>query len=142
MKERNRIEKMAMGKWWKIGVVVAVIGIVRELSKQYGWDKDAGIKVLGEWSDRLGVWAMPVFIGVHTLTLALCLPYAVFFEAASSLLFGFFPAVLCVFLAKLLGASLSFWIGRFFSFCLTFNYFSVLFIIDLLMGLVITMNFL
>ncbi|KAJ4720373.1 TVP38/TMEM64 family membrane protein [Melia azedarach] len=103
---------MAMGKWWKIGVVVAVIGIVRELSKQYGWDKDAGIKVLGEWSDRLGVWAMPVFIGVHTLTLALCLPYAVFFEAASSLLFGFFPAVLCVFLAKLLGASLSFWIGR------------------------------
>ncbi|XP_031269527.1 uncharacterized protein LOC116127968 [Pistacia vera] len=101
-----------MAKWWKIGLIVAVIAILRQLSKQYGWDKDATIKFLGEWSDQLGVWAMPAFVGLHTLTIALCLPYAVFFEAAASLLFGFFPAVLCVFSAKLLGASLSFWIGR------------------------------
>jgi len=60
----------------------------------------------------LGIWAIPVYVLVHTLTLALCLPSAVFFEAAASLLFGFFPAVLCVFAAKVLGASLSFWIGR------------------------------
>ncbi|CAN1856534.1 hypothetical protein LINPERHAP1_LOCUS42107 [Linum perenne] len=56
---------------------------------------------------------MPLYVGVHSLTLALCLPFAVFFEAAASLLFGFFPALLCVFSAKVLGASLSFWIGRF-----------------------------
>jgi membrane protein DedA with SNARE-associated domain len=57
---------------------------------------------------------MPVYVGIHTITLAFCLPYAVFFEAGASLLFGFLPAVLCVFSAKLLGASLSFWIGRYF----------------------------
>ncbi|KAM5568424.1 hypothetical protein ABKV19_016138 [Rosa sericea] len=99
-------------KWWTIGVAVAMLGTVREVSKQYGWDKDALIKVFAELSDRLGVWAIPIYVAIHTLTLALCLPYAVFFEAAASMLFGFFPAVLCVFAAKLLGASLSFWIGR------------------------------
>ncbi|KAH0992080.1 hypothetical protein GBA52_003563 [Prunus armeniaca] len=102
-----------MGKrWWTIGLVVGIIGIGRELTKLYGWDKDALLKVFGELSDRLGVWAIPLYVAIHTLTLALCLPYAIFFEAAASLLFGFFPAVLCVFAAKLLGASLSFWIGR------------------------------
>lgn len=104
-----------MGKrWWTIGLVVGIMGIGRELTKLYGWDKDALLKVFGELSDRLGVWAIPLYVAIHTLTLALCLPYAIFFEAAASLLFGFFPAVLCVFAAKLLGASLSFWIGRYF----------------------------
>lgn len=104
-----------MGKWWKIGAAVAIIAIARELSKRSGWggfDRDAALSLFQQWSDRLGVWAIPVYIGLHTLTLALCLPYAVFFEAGASILFGFFPAVLCVFSAKLLGASLSFWIGR------------------------------
>lgn len=100
-------------KWWAIGVAVAILGTVREVSKQYGWDKDVLIKVFSELSDRLGIWAIPLYVAIHTLTLALCLPYAVFFEAAASMLFGFFPAVLCVFAAKLLGASLSFWIGRY-----------------------------
>uniref|UniRef100_A0A2N9FVT2 VTT domain-containing protein n=1 Tax=Fagus sylvatica TaxID=28930 RepID=A0A2N9FVT2_FAGSY len=100
-------------KWWIIAVV-GIIGIgVREVSKRYGWEKEEAMKVLETLSDRLGVWAMPAYVGVHTLTLALCLPSAVFFEAASSLIFGFFPAVLCVFSAKVLAASLSFWIGRF-----------------------------
>lgn len=88
------------------------VGTARELSKRYGWDKEGGMKALREWSDRLGVWAIPAYVGVHTLTLALCLPYAVFFEAAASLIFGFFPAVVCVFSAKVLAASLSFGIGR------------------------------
>ncbi|XP_065854740.1 uncharacterized protein [Euphorbia lathyris] len=101
-----------MNKWWKVAAVVAFIAIARELSKQAGWDKDAAIQLFAAWSDRLGIWAMPVYVGIHTLTLALCLPYAVFFEAGASLLFGFFPAVFCVFSAKILGASLSFWIGR------------------------------
>ena len=101
-------------KWWIIAVV-GIIGIgVREVSKRYGWEKEEAMKVLETLSDRLGVWAMPAYVGVHTLTLALCLPSAVFFEAASSLIFGFFPAVLCVFSAKVLAASLSFWIGRFY----------------------------
>ncbi|KAJ6341429.1 hypothetical protein OIU78_009574, partial [Salix suchowensis] len=73
--------------------------------------KDEALQLLGELSDRLGVWAMPVYVGIHTIALALCLPCAVFFEAGASLLFGFLPAVLCVFSAKVLGASLSFWVG-------------------------------
>ncbi|KAF2311888.1 hypothetical protein GH714_027157 [Hevea brasiliensis] len=89
-----------MPKWWKVAVVVGIVGIFRELSKQLGWDKDAALQVFALWSDRLGMWAMPVYVGIHTLTLALCLPYAVFFEAGASLLFGFLPAVLCVFSAK------------------------------------------
>lgn len=99
-------------RWWIIAVVIVLVGTARELSKRYGWDKEGGMKALREWSDRLGVWAIPAYVGVHTLTLALCLPYAVFFEAAASLIFGFFPAVVCVFSAKVLAASLSFGIGR------------------------------
>ncbi|KAK2634712.1 hypothetical protein Ddye_029504 [Dipteronia dyeriana] len=103
---------MKMGKWWKIGVGVVIIAIVRELSNRYGWDREASINLLRDYSNRLGFWAIPAFVGVHALSISLCLPCAVFLEAAASLIFGFFPAVLCVFSAKLLGASLSFWIGR------------------------------
>ncbi|KAF0897086.1 hypothetical protein E2562_033636 [Oryza meyeriana var. granulata] len=34
------------------------------------------------------------------------------FAGAAALVFGFLPGVACVFSAKVLGASLSFWIGR------------------------------
>ncbi|KAL9386748.1 hypothetical protein Peur_019872 [Populus x canadensis] len=102
-----------MGKGWKVAAVIGLTAIIaREMNKQFGWDKDAALQLFVEWSNRLGVWAMPVYVGIHTITLAFCLPYAVFFEAGASLLFGFLPAVLCVFSAKVLGASLSFWIGR------------------------------
>ena len=112
---------------WGVGVVV-VVGIItgKEVSKNYGLDKDALMEVFKRLSDQLGIWAIPAYVGVHTLTLALCLPSAVFFEAAASLLFGFFPAVLCVFSAKVLAASLSFWIGRYtypFHFCFSRLYF-------------------
>ncbi|KAK9277169.1 hypothetical protein L1049_006708 [Liquidambar formosana] len=100
-----------MARLWAVGAVVALI-IGLRLSSQYGWDKDAALDVFRQLSDRMGIWAIPAYVGIHTLTLALCLPCAVFFEAVASLLFGFFPAVLCVFSAKILGASLSFWIGR------------------------------
>ncbi|PIN23192.1 putative membrane protein [Handroanthus impetiginosus] len=97
---------------------VALVGVVvmrNQLGKQLGWDKgkdSAVMQWLREMSDRLGYWAIPVYVGVHTVSLALCLPCAVFFEAGASILFGFLPALLCVFSAKVLGASLSFWIGR------------------------------
>lgn len=111
-----------MGKWWKLAAVVGLVAVMRELSKHLGWDKDAALQLFGALSDRLGIWAMPVYVGIHTLTLALCLPYAVFFEAGASLLFGFLPAVVCVFSAKVCGASLSFWIGRYFHFLSLFLY--------------------
>ncbi|GFZ20969.1 SNARE associated Golgi protein family [Actinidia rufa] len=98
------------GRWAAVAAMVAIIGVLaRGLG---GWDKETAVEWLRKMSDRLGIWAIPAYVGLHTVTLALCLPYAVFFEAGASILFGFFPAVLCVFSAKLLGASLSFWIGR------------------------------
>ena len=99
--------------WWKVAVVVGLVAVLRGYARTHGWDKDAALNLLSEWKGRLGVWAIPLYVSIHTLSIALCLPSAVFLEAASSLLFGFLPAVLCVFSAKLLGASLSFWIGRF-----------------------------
>ncbi|KAI3916926.1 hypothetical protein MKW98_014387 [Papaver atlanticum] len=102
-----------LGKLTKLGVVIGIIAILRSISKQYGWDKEEAIIFFKHLSNELGFWAIPLYVLTHTITLALCLPYAVFFEAGASLLFGFFPAVLCVFCAKVLGASLSFWIGRF-----------------------------
>ncbi|CAI9756395.1 unnamed protein product [Fraxinus pennsylvanica] len=108
-----------MGRiWGLVVVVVAVVGVVMmrtQLGNQLGWDRSkhsALMQWLRDMTDRLGCWAIPAYVGVHTLTLALCLPYAVFFEAVASVLFGFLPALLCVFSAKILGASLSFWIGR------------------------------
>ncbi|XVE86413.1 hypothetical protein DITRI_Ditri18aG0032500 [Diplodiscus trichospermus] len=107
---------MKMGKWFRIGALVCAIAIGKlyggDLGLGLGLDKDAALRLFQQWSDRLGIWAIPLYVALHTLTLSLCLPYAVFFEAGASLLFGFFPAVLCVFAAKLLGASLSFLIGR------------------------------
>ncbi|KAF5443662.1 hypothetical protein F2P56_036200 [Juglans regia] len=52
-------------------------------------------------------------LGVHTPTLPLCLPYAVFFDVAASLIFGFFPAGRCVFSVKVLARFPLFWVGRF-----------------------------
>ncbi|XP_028789665.1 transmembrane protein 41B-like [Neltuma alba] len=105
---------MGMGRWLKIAVLVGILGIFRGLIKNYGWDwdKDVAIQILKDQYDKLGIWAIPLYVAIHTLSLALCLPSSVFLEAAASLLFGFFPALLCVFSAKVLGASLSFWIGR------------------------------
>ncbi|KAK4402551.1 hypothetical protein Sango_0995800 [Sesamum angolense] len=97
---------MAGSRWAATVAVVALAGAVimrNQLGKQLGWDKGKNSDVM-QWlrgmSDRLGFWAIPAYVAVHTVTLALCLPYAVFFEAGASLLFGFLPALLCVFSAK------------------------------------------
>ncbi|RRT64479.1 hypothetical protein B296_00041821 [Ensete ventricosum] len=102
-----------MGKGW-IGLAVAVgaVALLVGAGRRYGLDAEAALRPFRQLEERLGMWAIPVYVAAHTLTLALCLPYAVFFEAGASLLFGFLPAVLSVFSAKVLGASLSFWIGR------------------------------
>ncbi|KAL3818758.1 hypothetical protein ACJIZ3_004663 [Penstemon smallii] len=97
-------------RWGTVAVLVAVAGVSLAMRNQQLGDEI--IQWFRKMSDRLGYWAIPTYVAVHTLTLALCLPYAVFFEAGASVLFGFLPALICVFSAKLLGASLSFWIGR------------------------------
>ncbi|XP_077227537.1 uncharacterized protein LOC143860657 isoform X2 [Tasmannia lanceolata] len=95
-----------------VAVLVAIIAILGVRSKQYGWEKDEVVKIFLDLKERLGFWAIPLYVSIHTLSLSFCLPFAVFFEGGASLLFGFLPAVFCVFVAKVLAASLSFWIGR------------------------------
>lgn len=109
-------EMGTLRRWGAIAALIGVFGVMMSPSKRLGlslgWDREAALQWFRNMSDSLGFWAIPAYVGIHTLTLALCLPYAVFFEAGASLLFGFIPAVFCVFSAKVLGASLSFWIGR------------------------------
>lgn len=112
----------------RLGAAAAVVvALAIGASRRYGWDGEAALAAFRGIKDRLGFWAIPIYVGAHTLTLALCLPSAVFFEAGASLLFGFLPAILCVFAAKVLGASLSFWIGRSVasSLSLTFAYYAM-----------------
>lgn len=104
-----------MGRRGGFGVaalIVVGVAIYIVFSRVYGGDKQAIMEGFQDLFAKMGIWAMPAYILVHTITLALCLPYAVFFEAGAALLFGFFRGVLCVFSAKILGASLSFWLGR------------------------------
>ncbi|KZV44063.1 hypothetical protein F511_10734 [Dorcoceras hygrometricum] len=88
-----------------------LVGFIMRRSQLLRYWDDSALQWLKGSSDRLGYWAIPAYVGLHTLSLALCLPCAVFFEAGASILFGFVPALFCVFSAKVLGASLSFWIG-------------------------------
>lgn len=106
------------------GLIIVVSGGVWGMSmlSNHGsnWEqgessKDYIMKMMSEMKDWMGYWAIPAYVALHTLTLALCLPYAVFFEAGASILFGFFPALLCVFSAKVLAASFSFFLGRYIS---------------------------
>jgi uncharacterized membrane protein YdjX (TVP38/TMEM64 family) len=97
----------------RLALLVGVISLLVGLGNKYGYlDKEGLLAGFEQLKEKLGIWSIPAYVGAHTLTLTLCLPYAVFFEAGASLLFGFVPGVLCVFAAKVLGASLSFWIGR------------------------------
>lgn len=111
-KSSPKIIKIMGKRLFFLASAAAVIGLIVALGRRYGFAAESVMSTFRDLRDRLGVWAIPVFVLAHTLTLALCLPSAVLFETGASLLFGFFPAVLCVFSAKILGASLSFWIGR------------------------------
>lgn len=91
-------------------VVAAAVYVV--FSYVYGGDKQAVLEGFQVLSKRLGKWSIPLYVSVHAILISLCLPYAIVLEAGAAYLFGFFEGVLCVLAAKVLGASLSFWIGR------------------------------
>ncbi|XP_022635846.1 uncharacterized protein LOC106758644 isoform X3 [Vigna radiata var. radiata] len=102
---------MGRGWWWKVALLAVAVAVWRGWQGG-GWDREESFRLVREWSEKLGIWAIPLYVSVHTISIALCLPSAIFFETAAPLLFGFFPSVLCVFSAKILAASLSFSIGR------------------------------
>ncbi|XP_002965825.2 uncharacterized protein LOC9655409 [Selaginella moellendorffii] len=104
---------MAQGaKLTLLALATATAGIYASILYAYNGDRQAMLEALQGVSQRLGRWAMPVFVLAHTLAIATCFPYAVLFEAAASFLFGFVHGVACVFSAKVLGAALAFWLGR------------------------------
>lgn len=101
--------------WWKSAALVAITALLlRSYGGDFttGLDKESLMKWMSDLSDKLGIWAIPLYISIHTISIALCLPSAIFLETGASILFGFFPSVLCVFSAKILAASLSFSVGR------------------------------
>uniref|UniRef100_A0A0E0BJV0 VTT domain-containing protein n=2 Tax=Oryza TaxID=4527 RepID=A0A0E0BJV0_9ORYZ len=98
--------------WARGAVAFAAVAAAVAVGRRYGWDGEAAVAAFRGRRDALGPWAAPAYVAAHALTLALCPPYAILFEGAAALLFGFLPGVACVFSAKVLGASLSFWIGR------------------------------
>jgi uncharacterized membrane protein YdjX (TVP38/TMEM64 family) len=95
-----------------LGLLVTTGGLYFAVQNVYGGDKQAMMDGFHVVAEKLGPSAMPVFIIVHTIAIALCFPYAIVFEAAAAFLFGFVRGVLCVFSAKVMGAALAFWIGR------------------------------
>lgn len=104
-----------MGLGAKLGLVFLLAstgGLYIAIRNAYGGNKQAMMDDFHVVAERLGPSAMPVFVFVHTLAIALCFPYAIVFEAAAAFLFGFLRGVLCVFSAKVMGAALAFWIGR------------------------------
>ena len=105
--------KMGRGWWWKVAVLAVVVAVVWRGWQVGGLEKESAFNFVREWSEKLGIWAIPLYVSLHTVSIALCLPSAIFFETAAPLLFGFLPSVFCVFSAKILAASLSFSIGRF-----------------------------
>jgi uncharacterized membrane protein YdjX (TVP38/TMEM64 family) len=105
---------MARRRGWARGAAAfAVAALAVAAGRRYGWDGESAVAAFRQAWGALGPWAAPAYIAAHALMLSLCPPYAIFFEGAAALIFGFLPGVACVFSAKVLGASLSFcWIGR------------------------------
>ena len=101
------------GRGWARGAAAfAAVALAVGAGRRYGWEGASAVAAFREARGALGPWAAPAYVAAHALTLALCPPYAIFFEGGAALIFGFLPGVACVFSAKVLGASISFWIGR------------------------------
>lgn len=113
MGEKQKKMVAAAGAMIVVGGSIWVMSMLRNSNNSSSSSKDYIMKVMSEMRDWMGIWAIPAYVALHTITLALCLPYAVFFEAGASILFGFFTALLCVFSAKILAASFSFFLGRY-----------------------------
>ncbi|KAK1408545.1 hypothetical protein QVD17_40412 [Tagetes erecta] len=77
-------------------VVLIIILTVLKIDSSSSWNKEAVVEFFTHMSDRLGNWAIPVYVAVHTISLALCLPYAVFFEAVLLSCLDFSGVALCL----------------------------------------------
>lgn len=76
------------------------------------FDADAVARALVRWVDAWGWWAVPVFIGLHTLAVVLLLPGAIF-PLMAGFLFGPFAGSIYSAVGKTLGAVAAFCIARY-----------------------------
>ncbi|XP_004986268.1 uncharacterized protein LOC101767328 [Setaria italica] len=100
------------GRGWAPGTgAFAAVALAVGAGRQYEWD---GVSTVAAFREPAAHWShgqrRPTW--PHALTLALDPPYAIFFEGGTALIFILLPGVTCVFSAKVLGASISFWIER------------------------------
>ena len=97
-------------RWWKSGMEG-----IHEPQDQEAVSSSAAAMVesFRAVCEGLGPWGLPLYVLFHALLISFCLPYALILEAGAAYLFGFLRGILCVFCAKVLAASLSFWIGRY-----------------------------
>lgn len=76
------------------------------------FDADAVARALVRWVDAWGWWAVPVFIGLHTLAVVLLLPGAIF-PLMAGFLFGPIGGSIYSALGKTIGAVAAFCIARY-----------------------------
>ncbi|RWW72617.1 hypothetical protein BHE74_00019611 [Ensete ventricosum] len=112
-RREREVRGLAKG-WIRLRAMAgAMLLLLDGTSRRYGFGSEAALRPFRRLAERLGMWAIPSYVVAHAVALAVCLPNAVFFEVSASLLYGFLTAVVSVFSAKVLGASLSScWIGR------------------------------
>ena len=97
-------------RWWKSGIE-GIDG--PEDQEAVSSSAAAMVESFRAVCEGLGPWGLPLYVLFHALLISFCLPYALILEAGAAYLFGFLRGIVCVFCAKVLAASLSFWIGRY-----------------------------
>jgi uncharacterized membrane protein YdjX (TVP38/TMEM64 family) len=65
-----------------------------------------------ELVSRLGIYAYPIWIFLHALSIVVCFPGTFAFEGAAGVLFGVVKGSSAVLAAKMVGASIAFWLGK------------------------------
>ena len=98
-------------RWWKSGIEEGIDG--PQNKEAVSSSAAAMVESFRAVCEGLGPWGLPLYVLFHALLISFCLPYALILEAVAAYLFGFLRGILCVFCAKVLAASLSFWIGRY-----------------------------
>lgn len=97
-----------MQTWARLGVLVLVLAAGAAVALLApGWEP-AQIRA---WAEAGGPWVPAVFVGGYALATVLPLPKNVL-SIAAGLIFGIVPGAALVWIAAMLGATASFWLGR------------------------------
>lgn len=93
-------------------IVISTLVVIGVLGLMFYFNLEQDVIALFYWLDSIGLWSMPIFIGIITLLVILILP-TVLFTLGAGYLFGVFIGCLCVVLGTTCGATIAFFIARF-----------------------------